>query len=119
MERASTSLHDLLGTVTPTEPVPDAARLICEICEAVVHMRALGWVHGDLKPSNVLLLEERNRPPRRLRSRARARGIPDLLVAAAAEERDLTVVHDDAAFDLIASVTGQRCSRIVPAGSAD
>jgi len=30
-------------------------------------------------------------------------------VAAAAEEHDLTVVHYDADFDLIASVTGQRC----------
>ncbi|HEY0344547.1 MAG TPA: serine/threonine-protein kinase [Solirubrobacteraceae bacterium] len=58
MERASTSLDDLLKTVTPPEPVPDAARLICEICEALVHMHALGWVHGDLKPSNVLLMED-------------------------------------------------------------
>jgi eukaryotic-like serine/threonine-protein kinase len=59
MERASTSLHDLLRTVTPPQPVPDAARLICEICEALAHMHALGWVHGDLKPSNVLLMEDR------------------------------------------------------------
>jgi serine/threonine protein kinase len=58
MERASTSLHDLLRTVTPPEPVPDAARLLCEICEALVHMHALGWVHGDLKPSNVLLMDD-------------------------------------------------------------
>jgi predicted nucleic acid-binding protein len=49
----------------------------------------------------------------------RARKIPDLLVAAAAEEHDLTVVHYDNDFDLIASVTGQRCRWIVPAGSAD
>jgi predicted nucleic acid-binding protein len=39
-------------------------------------------------------------------------------VAAAAEEHDLTVVHYDADFDLIAAVTGQRCRWIVPAGSA-
>jgi hypothetical protein len=58
MERASTSLHDLLRTVTPPQPVPDAARLMCEICEALAHMHALGWVHGDLKPSNVLLMED-------------------------------------------------------------
>jgi serine/threonine-protein kinase len=38
--------------------VPDAARLICEICEALAHMHAMGWVHGDLKPSNVLLMED-------------------------------------------------------------
>jgi serine/threonine protein kinase len=58
MERASTSLHDLLRTVTPPQPVPDAARLICEICEALAHMHASGWVHGDLKPSNVLLMDD-------------------------------------------------------------
>jgi predicted nucleic acid-binding protein len=49
----------------------------------------------------------------------RGRKIPDLLVAAAAEEHDLTVVHYDGDVDLIASVTGQRCQWIVPAGSAD
>ncbi len=31
----------------------------------------------------------------------------------------LTVVHYDADFDLIASVTGQRCQWIIAAGSAD
>ena len=49
----------------------------------------------------------------------RGRKIPDLLVAAAAEEHGLTVVHYDADFDLIASVTGQRCQWIVAAGSTD
>lgn len=49
----------------------------------------------------------------------RGRKIPDLLVAAAAEEHDLTVLHYDADFDLIAAVTGQRCQWIVAAGSAD
>jgi len=37
-------------------------------------------------------------------------------IAAAAEEHGLTVVHYDADFDLIASVTGQRCEWLVPAG---
>ena len=49
----------------------------------------------------------------------RGRKIPDLLVAAAAEELDLVVLHYDADFDLIAGVTGQRCSWVVPAGSVD
>lgn len=49
----------------------------------------------------------------------RGRKIPDLLVAAAAEHHDLTVVHYDGDFDLISSVTGQRCTWVVPAGSAD
>lgn len=49
----------------------------------------------------------------------RGRKIPDLLVAAAAEEHNLTVLHYDGDFDLIAELTGQRCQWIVPAGSAD
>jgi predicted nucleic acid-binding protein len=47
----------------------------------------------------------------------RGRKIPDLLVAAAAEELDVPVLHYDADFDLIASVTGQPTQWIVPAGT--
>ncbi|MGH2718133.1 MAG: PIN domain nuclease, partial [Actinomycetota bacterium] len=49
----------------------------------------------------------------------RGRKIPDLLVAAAAEELGLGVLHYDADFDLIAMVTGQRCEWVVPPGSID
>ena len=49
----------------------------------------------------------------------RGRKIPDLLIAAAAEDLDLAVLHYDADFELIASVTGQRGQRVVPAGSVD
>ncbi len=49
----------------------------------------------------------------------RGRKIPDLLVAAAAEARNLTVLHYDADFDLIAQATGQPCEWVVPAGSVD
>ena len=47
----------------------------------------------------------------------RGRKIPDLLVAAAAEELEVVVLHYDSDFDLIASVTRQRCHWVVPAGS--
>lgn len=47
----------------------------------------------------------------------RGRKIPDLLVAAAAEILDVGVLHYDADFDLIASVTGQCCEWVVPAGT--
>jgi predicted nucleic acid-binding protein len=47
----------------------------------------------------------------------RGRKLPDLLVAAAAEARGLTVLHYDADFDLIAAVTEQPCEWVVPAGS--
>ena len=49
----------------------------------------------------------------------RGRKIPDLLVAAAAEESGLAVLHYDADFDLIARVTGQPCEWVVPAGTID
>lgn len=49
----------------------------------------------------------------------RGRKVPDLLIAAAAEARDLSVLHYDADFDRIASVTGQACEWVLPAGTAD
>lgn len=49
----------------------------------------------------------------------RGRKVPDLLVAAAAEARNLTVLHYDADFDRIATVTSQPCEWVVPAGSID
>jgi predicted nucleic acid-binding protein len=49
----------------------------------------------------------------------RGRKVPDLLVAAAAEACNLTVLHYDADFDLIAAVTGQACRWVVPSGSID
>jgi predicted nucleic acid-binding protein len=49
----------------------------------------------------------------------RGRKIPDLLIAAAAEAADLTVLHYDQDFDRIAKVTGQPCEWVVPSGSID
>lgn len=49
----------------------------------------------------------------------RGRKVPDMIIAAAAEAEDLTVLHYDADFDRIAAVTGQRCEWVVPAGSVD
>jgi predicted nucleic acid-binding protein len=49
----------------------------------------------------------------------RGRKIPDLLVAAAAEAHNLIVLHYDADFDLISTVTRQPCQWVVPAGSVD
>jgi predicted nucleic acid-binding protein len=49
----------------------------------------------------------------------RGRKIPNLLVAAAGEERGLAVLHYDTDFDVIARVTGQPCEWVVPAGSID
>ena len=49
----------------------------------------------------------------------RGRKIPDLLIAAAAEELGIAVLHYDSDFDLIARVTGQRCEWVVPTGTID
>lgn len=49
----------------------------------------------------------------------RGRKIPDLLIAAAAEQERLILLHYDADFDLIARVTGQRCQWVAPAGTID
>jgi predicted nucleic acid-binding protein len=49
----------------------------------------------------------------------RGRKVPDLLIAAAAEEHGLTVLHYDQDFDKIAAVTGQTCAWVVPAGTID
>lgn len=49
----------------------------------------------------------------------RGRKLPDLLIAAAAELRGLAVLHYDADFDRIATVTGQSAEWVVKAGSVD
>jgi predicted nucleic acid-binding protein len=46
------------------------------------------------------------------RGQHRAPSVPDLLIAAAAELGDLTVLHVDKDFELIAGVTGQRIERL-------
>lgn len=49
----------------------------------------------------------------------RGRKIPDLVIAAIAEARNLTILHYDTDFDLIAAITGQPAQWILPAGTVD
>jgi predicted nucleic acid-binding protein len=49
----------------------------------------------------------------------RGRKIPDLLIAAAAENSGLIVLHYDGDYDIISKVTGQICEWVVPAGTVD
>ncbi|MFG2178433.1 serine/threonine-protein kinase [Streptomyces abikoensis] len=57
MERAERSLRDALEDEGgPTEA--EAGRIVAEICEGLAHLHATGWVHGDLKPDNVLLMAD-------------------------------------------------------------
>ncbi len=46
------------------------------------------------------------------RGQHRAPSVPDLLIAATAELAELTVLHLDKDFDLIAAITGQRVQRL-------
>nr|WP_079054216.1 serine/threonine-protein kinase [Streptomyces graminilatus] len=57
MERAECSLQDLLDA-SNGGPLPDAGRLLTEVCEGLAHLHGLGWVHGDLKPDNVLIMAD-------------------------------------------------------------
>jgi len=58
MERADRSLLDLLAAADGREPVPDAGRILTEMCQGLAHLHASGWVHGDLKPGNILLMTD-------------------------------------------------------------
>jgi predicted nucleic acid-binding protein len=53
------------------------------------------------------------------RGQHRALSLVDALVPAVAEARQLTVLHYDADFELIAGTTGQAHAWIVPRGTAD
>ena len=66
--------------------------------------------------------EERARELQRdLVTRGQHRGVsvPDLVLAAIADIEDLTLLHYDADFDLIAEITGQPTEGVVPRGSID
>ncbi|MGK5545149.1 serine/threonine-protein kinase [Streptomyces sp. URMC 127] len=79
MERAERSLRDLLDATSrsgqsrsgqsgsgPGRSGPGrsgideatAEQLLTEICEGLAHLHRSGWVHGDLKPDNVLLMPD-------------------------------------------------------------
>ncbi|WEO95769.1 protein kinase [Streptomyces sp. FXJ1.172] len=55
LERAEGSLSALL-TATPRPAAGPA--LLAQVCEGLVQLHRAGWVHGDLKPANVLLMAD-------------------------------------------------------------
>ncbi|WP_307167065.1 serine/threonine-protein kinase [Streptomyces rishiriensis] len=57
MERAERSLRQLLGEEGQLRDA-ERERVLTEICEGLVYLHGLGWVHGDLKPDNVLLMAD-------------------------------------------------------------
>ncbi|MFI5895205.1 serine/threonine protein kinase [Actinoplanes sp. NPDC051513] len=38
--------------------LPDAPRIVADVCGALAHLHRAGWVHGDLKPGNILLMPD-------------------------------------------------------------
>ncbi|MEU8028287.1 protein kinase [Streptomyces sp. NPDC049099] len=55
LERAEGSLSALLAA----SPRPDSGpALLAQICEGLAQLHRAGWVHGDLKPANVLLMAD-------------------------------------------------------------
>lgn len=55
LERAETSLSELLAAT----PAPAGGpALLAQICEGLHQLHHAGWVHGDLKPANVLLMAD-------------------------------------------------------------
>jgi hypothetical protein len=55
LEKAEGSLSTLLAA----EPRPEAGpALLAQICEGLAQLHHAGWVHGDLKPANVLLMAD-------------------------------------------------------------
>ncbi|MFF2650784.1 serine/threonine-protein kinase [Streptomyces sp. NPDC058045] len=57
LERATGSLDRLLDEHAPG-PLPDGPAILAQICEGLAQLHDAGWVHGDLKPGNVLLMPD-------------------------------------------------------------
>jgi serine/threonine protein kinase len=55
MERARQSLRDRLVDSRAGGPLADAEGILTGILAGLSHLHEAGWVHGDLKPGNVLL----------------------------------------------------------------
>ncbi|MFF9485344.1 serine/threonine-protein kinase [Streptomyces sp. NPDC014676] len=55
MDRAEASLRDVLDAAGTGRPIADADRVLRGVAAGLAHMHGAGWVHGDLKPANVLL----------------------------------------------------------------
>ncbi|MFJ3669619.1 serine/threonine-protein kinase [Streptomyces sp. NPDC090106] len=54
MDRAEASLRQVLDAEPTGRPIPDAVRVLRGVAAGLSHMHGAGWVHGDLKPANVL-----------------------------------------------------------------
>ncbi|MFF2526357.1 protein kinase domain-containing protein [Streptomyces liangshanensis] len=60
MDRADRSLQDVFTAAEPGTPLPDAPAVLRGVASGLAHMHGGGWVHGDLKPANILLTDRGN-----------------------------------------------------------
>jgi serine/threonine protein kinase len=58
LDGAAVLVMDLAAGTAADLPRPVPERVIHEICEGLAHVHAEGWVHGDIKPSNILIMED-------------------------------------------------------------
>ncbi|WP_406061394.1 serine/threonine-protein kinase [Streptomyces sp. NBC_01077] len=56
LEEAERPLQSLLSKTAA--PPPSAPALLLQVCEGLHQLHTAGWVHGDLKPGNVLLMKD-------------------------------------------------------------
>ncbi|KQX10319.1 serine/threonine protein kinase [Streptomyces sp. Root431] len=56
LEEAERPLQSLLSDTAA--PPPSGPALLVQICEGLHQLHTAGWVHGDLKPGNVLLMKD-------------------------------------------------------------
>ncbi|MFE6100576.1 protein kinase [Streptomyces laurentii] len=58
LERAAHSLHSLLTEADPGARIDAGPGILAEVSEGLHQLHDAGWVHGDLKPGNVLLMPD-------------------------------------------------------------
>jgi serine/threonine protein kinase len=101
-------------------PLEEAVRWILEACEGLAEAHALGFVHGDLKPSNLFLADARAAMNERQKMRALAQGVdPRSVRTLKVLDFGMTKPLDDASTAFIGTPAYLAPEQIQDAGSID
>lgn len=112
-------LHEryLLAVCQPTEyEMIHSARDSAEATRISTWLHAFDYLHTDDDSFTRALEVQRHALNAGFH---RALSLPDLLIAATAEQNRVTILHYDGDFDMIASLTGQPTQWVAPPSSAD